>query len=70
MQENDYLGDLQGYYFVLQDDCNLVLFDHAESYSVWYSNTPLSDVTCEFALTREGRMVVYEKVIQIMCIGE
>ena len=37
MQENDYIGDLQGTHLIMQDDCNLVWYEGAKS--IWTSDS-------------------------------
>jgi len=59
-QENEFLGDLTGTYLILQDDCNLLLYN--QEGAIWASNSykPVL-LACEVALTRDGNLEVHAK---------
>nr|1KJ1_A Chain A, lectin I [Allium sativum]1KJ1_P Chain P, lectin I [Allium sativum] len=51
--------DVEPYHFIMQEDCNLVLYDH--STSVWASNTGiLGKKGCKAVLQSDGNFVVYD----------
>nr|4H3O_A Chain A, Lectin [Allium sativum]4H3O_B Chain B, Lectin [Allium sativum] len=51
--------DVEPYHFIMQDDCNLVLYDH--STSTWASNTEIGGKSgCSAVLQSDGNFVVYD----------